>query len=210
MPDLIGQPSQLAPRRPDIMRNVARRLGPLVAALWLVVGLAGEGRAGFMVGQPDGPDSFILNFNENGTGTLQTFNLTTGMYNPAVPSNGTVVSGVLTFRLPEFVVPGDIGIRDASGALSDLLRLRDDAQSGLLELYSADVGGGKPADIGIPSNANPLIFITENADGTATFGSGPPATTNLYNLSGSTEGVVPEPATLTSAVTAFVLLAGSA
>src|SRR5438045_3010125 len=72
--------------------------------------------------------AFILNFDENGNGSLQTFNLTTGMYNPAVASPGVLVVDAtsptgfaLQYRLPEFVVPGGVGVQDTPGFLSDAL-----------------------------------------------------------------------------------------
>src|SRR4051794_10929093 len=89
--------------------------------LVLLLGLSGSlAHAGFDPGQrtmgvtgAPGGDPFRFTFDEQGNGFVQTFNPVTGQYGPAVNNPGFIdpATGFLTFRLPEFVVPGSVLIR---------------------------------------------------------------------------------------------------
>src|SRR5436309_2707507 len=77
--------------------------------------------------------AFVLNFDENGNGSYQIFNQSTGAYGPLVADPGAVVVDAtsptgfaLQYRVPEFVVPGGVGVQDTPGILSDALVFLDD------------------------------------------------------------------------------------
>jgi len=87
----------------------------------------------------------------------------------------------------------DVRINDPSGAISDVFRVYNPPDGGntWVIFYSADRGGGAPADTGIPNNLNVQFTVTENANGYFSFTS--PSTGNeFYGYSAR----VPEPTTI--------------
>src|SRR6478672_8509801 len=106
------------------MMRGTRLLGLSLLALLSCGSLASAGPV--VIGAPAGPDPFRLTFDENGNGTLQTFNPNTGAYNAPVNNPGFLMGGFLTYRLPEFVGSGDVGVLEPAGALSDGLRFLND------------------------------------------------------------------------------------
>jgi hypothetical protein len=140
-----------------------------------------------------GGDIFVLNFDENGNGTVSVNGGPTVTLNGALlpdPTNGGIPA--LTFLLPEPVGAGDVAIREsAGGAIGDLLRFTNNQTM----IFYSLVGGGALADTGFPANAN-LSFVgaTEDANGNFQFLAGGGGN-NVYNGI-SNEGAVPEPTSL--------------
>jgi PEP-CTERM motif len=175
--------------------------GLVLALLW------GAGarsvRADLIPGTPTGPDPYIYNVDENGHGSFQTFNPGTGSYNPPVFTQGVLVNGVLTYRLPELVGPGDVVATETENPreISDVLRFTNDAVSGLLEFFS-DRRDSDQADLtGIPVLGDDFVLLSEVGpeDGINGFtfvaGNGNPAATNVYNVLSDGSPPVPEPST---------------
>jgi len=170
-------------------------------------------------------DSFRLTFDENGNGSFQIFNPTTGQYGPPQNDPGmsvidptTVTGRALQYQLPEMVVAGDVGLGEpgvnctaaAPALCSDGLRFLNIGGTGFMRFYSDrnDPDTSDLADTGLPSNFAPLAFANEvGLEGSNTFmyvaGSGDPANTNFYL--GTSDVSVPEPAT---AVLVCIGLAG--
>jgi hypothetical protein len=199
-----------------------RVLWPYGLALTLLAG-AGLGSLQadpFPSGGPaPGSPSFIFNFDENGNATYQTFNPITMTYNPPVAETGTLIGGVLTYRLPGFVVvdpmtQGYVVLREPpppANQISDVVQFGNDAQGGFMRYWSEEFPGGdgipQLADIGIPDLGNiDLTDILANevgAEGGTSFsffsgGIGTPASSNFFNgISDISAGVIPEPGSLT-------------
>src|SRR5262249_12266147 len=160
--------------------------GLTLALLWGPI--AGTARADLMPGTPAGPDPFIFTFDEKGNASYQIFDPCTGKYGPPVVTHGKLVHGILTYRLPEFVTPGDVVATDPGQprTISDVVRFSNDECSGLLQYFS-DGGEGDLADRkGIPALGESSVLISEVGpeDGNNGFtymaGHGNPATTNFY------------------------------
>jgi hypothetical protein len=157
---------------------------------------------------PGAGDSIVLNFNENGNGTVS---VNGGAFTPLIgtllanPSNvGLPGLLALTYLLPETITTGDVGIGDSPAVLSDGLRFTNAAGSTagsfngdrLIFYSSLPLLGQTPAlaDTGFPVNFNPPILAIESAAGTFTYLANP----NIYNGTSDTPAAaVPEPATLT-------------
>jgi hypothetical protein len=159
---------------------------------------SGTARADLIPGTPAGPDPFIFNFDENGKASYQTFN---GVgYNPPVATQGFLVGNVLTYRLPEFVIPGDMIVAENSREISDIVRFSNDQTSGLLQYFS-DPGDPNLADLApfpeVGDDASLIFEVGTEGDNGFTFvaGSGDPATTNFY-VGISDAPTVPEPSSL--------------
>ncbi len=144
---------------------------------------------------------------------------------PTVGGGATLAFPLPTVEVaPEFIVQlqfgkGDVIIKDVNGKVSDVLRFDTipidpnlnpfNYPNTTLFMYSADIGGGSLADVGLPTStpANwPTITIQENAAGVATYtvntggigyinqlGLVEPGATVLYTIN-SPE--VPEPTTM--------------
>jgi hypothetical protein len=174
----------------------ARRIAILFALITAAF-LARPVNAGTM---PGSGDPFVLNFDENGNGTVSVNGGPTQTLNGALlpdPSNGGIPA--LTFLLPQQVVIGDVAIREGvGGPIGDLLRFTN-AQGSLAGIgdrmiFYSLTGGGALADTGFPANANlSVVGATEDANGRFLFLPGG-ATDNNYNGL-SAEGV-PEPSSL--------------
>ena len=172
------------------------------------------------IGAPAGPDPFILTFDEDGHATVEHFNPLTGGYDAAVSSPGflapsATASGLaLTYRLPEFVGPGDVSIFEPGTTnAEDGIRFFNDGISGLMQYFSdsSSALGGNMADTGLPRDFVFGFGISEvGPEGKNGFnyvaGGGDPAGTNFYvGTSDSGRDAVPEPGTI-----ALVLGAGIA
>src|SRR5947207_474698 len=94
------------------------------------------------IGAPAGPDPFRITFDENGNGVYAQFNTATGGYGPDVSSPGfltpapTATGFALTYALPETIGPGDVGINEPGGGLSDGLRFFNAGGAGFMQYFS--------------------------------------------------------------------------
>jgi PEP-CTERM motif len=142
---------------------------------------------------------FILNFDENGNGTISINGAAPQTFNGSLISDPThAFSKVLGWNFGSLGLSfslGDALIGDPTGGPSDLLRFTnvDGSLSGtgsIMIFYSGDTGGGLLADTGLPSTLATGISAVEDATGHFTYSPSP----NVYNgLSGSS---VPEPASV--------------
>jgi hypothetical protein len=153
---------------------------------------------------------FIMNFDENGNGTIsinggpfQTFN------GSLIPDPTSTLGNVLAWQFAPLGITfneGDGLILDPGGAPSDELRFTN-SQGGLsggfvgniLIFYSSDTSGGLLADTGLAGNPS-AIDATEDATGHFTYIPSP----NTYN---GFSGAVPEPAMIIPLGLALFVLA---
>jgi hypothetical protein len=174
----------------------APRVFALFALLFTAAFLARPVNAGTI---PGSGDPFVLNFDENGNGTVSVNGGPIQTLNGALlpdPSNGGIPA--LTFLLPTEVTIGDVAIREgAGGPIGDLLRFTgaqgSQSEFGDRMIFYSLTGGGALADTGFPANAFlGNVGATEDANGRFLFSAG--INDNQYNGL-SAEGV-PEPSSL--------------
>jgi hypothetical protein len=167
-------------------------------------------------GAPGSGDPFVFNFDENGNAT---YNLCIGLdptpcltVGPPVPVLGSLQpdpfnSDILALRyaLPEFLEfgQGDVGIYQADGITpSDGLRFVNIGFVSYMFFYSADIGGGALADIGLGNLDLSFVGATERADDSFQYCPGDPCSTNnIYNGQSTPSGppppsAVPEPSSI--------------
>jgi hypothetical protein len=144
---------------------------------------------------------FILDFDENGNGSININGAGFQTFNGSLISDPTHALGsVLGWNFAPLGISftlGDVLIADVTGGPSDLLRftnvdgsLSSEGTGSIMIFYSGDTGGGLLADTGLPSSHGTFIGATEDGTGHFTYS----VTPNVYNgLSGNS---VPEPASV--------------
>ena len=179
---------------------VLKKPGWLALMVAAVLGASASVAWGKPIGISTGPDAFIFNFDESGNASYQVYDPTHQAYGPLTWTHGAMTlsstsSGwALTYRLPEFVLAGDVAVFDHTGAISDGLRFSNDATSGLMRFFSVDLAGGLLADTGLPADFSGAAGPTEvSEEFTYVAGAGNPAHTNFYN---DPPAAVPGPPTL--------------
>jgi hypothetical protein len=103
----------------------------------------------------------------------------------------------------------DILVRDLSGADSDMLRfynITQYPQYTFARFYSADIGGGAPADTGLPTTRNVFNTVYENSEGIF-YWTGPDG--NQFKGFSEGHASVPEPTTMLLLGLGLVGLAGA-
>jgi hypothetical protein len=160
-----------------------------------------------MAGQNAGPgvgDPFDFHFDEIGNGSfLDRDTLASGLSPGFLAVDPGTGMTTLTYQLPSAVGGGFVGVftEENIGVLSDILHFYDDGNGGsLMSFYSADVGTGLPADVGLPDVGIDAL-VQENADDTFGFFAGGTQGVNndYYGLSaddlGASNTDVPEAST---------------
>jgi len=142
-------------------------------------------------------DPFVINFDENGNATVSINGapaITVISHLGTDPTGGST-NPVLIYNLPSTIGPGDLGIADSTGAISDIVRFYNDGTGGHLIFYSDSTGTGDLADTGLPSNANIALTVTES-NGAFSFFSGGSAGVNndYYGISNAVSA--PEPSSM--------------
>jgi hypothetical protein len=180
----------------------------LSVALLLTVGV-GPARAGIIPGGTLDPlDPFVLNFDENGNGSVSVNG------GPFVPSPGFIgvdpSTGLTTliYQLPNQVGPGEVLVRDADGTFGDAINFFNAGGNGFMAFYS-DVSALDPkdslADVGVPILTN--FFVDEvGPEGDNHFDYVIPNDNAYHGISDSL--AVPEPATLALFGMATLVAAG--
>jgi hypothetical protein len=141
---------------------------------------------------------FVFNFDEFGNGSISIDG------GPFMPNPGFVgldpstKMTTLIYALPAFVVPGEVLVKDADGYFGDAINFFDVGPNGFLAFYS-EVGGGAPADVGVPILSNALVI--EGADGHFDY---------LFYHGVSNDAAAPEPASLTMLGLGAIALTGYA
>jgi hypothetical protein len=141
-------------------------------------------------------DSFVMNFDENGNGTISINGGSFQTFNGSLITDPTSGLGlVLAWQFAPLGITFDEGdglILDANGVASDELRFTNSAGGltggfvgNIMIFYSSDTSGGLLADTGLAGNPS-FIDATEDATGHFTYSPAP----NTYN---GFSGVVPEP-----------------
>jgi hypothetical protein len=176
-------------------------------------------------------DPFRISFDENGNGSYQTFNPSTGMYGPVVNDPGVLVAdptsptGVaLQYTLPEAVVTGCcLAVLEPPATTciattcSDAVKFLQIGNNFFIRYYSDIVldEALDLADTGLPSDFFVGATVSEvGPEGNNGFtydagGTGNPASDNFY-IGVSDAPPVPEPATITLLTTALLGLGAAA
>ena len=127
-------------------------------------------------------------------GAWNTWNGATGT-DPVEGGTSLIYIGI---RSGTFTGYDDVLVKDPSGTISDVIRLYEGPIPPpyvFVILYSA-VGGGAPADRGIPTDLNPIATVTENPDGTF-YWINPVNGSEFFGYSDTrAPNPVPEPATM--------------
>src|SRR5690242_16861626 len=136
---------------------------------------------------PTYAQTFTLNFDENGNGTLCIYGATgctaAQSFMGVDPLTGLTT---LIYELPTSIGQGEVGVMDSNGSLSDVIDFfnQGTVADGYMAYYSqapgpdlADTVTNFSSSAFDPARA---FFVNENADGTFNYtaGSGDPSTTN--------------------------------
>ncbi len=110
-----------------------------------------------------------------------------------------------------FVGYKDVLVLDPSGTVSDMLRFIDFPNFTaytVVEFYSADIGGGAPADTGLPPEANWNVIATVYENDNGVFHWTSPVTGNEFTGYSEGHASIPEPTTMLLLGLGLIALAG--
>jgi hypothetical protein len=139
---------------------------------------------------PANAQIFSLSFDENGNGVLNGTTPDPGFLT-LDPMSGLIA---LAYTLPTAVGGGDVGVLDATGAVSDGLRFENVNGASLMFFFSLN-DGDDLADTGIPNGNFQSFNVNENPDGSFVFLAGGGGNNSYFGQSTAETGT-PEPASL--------------